>query len=397
MELPDGKNGTMHSMKKHLFNIDFFRIYLAVGIVLLHLLFIGFGPNFGHTTEFKIVSAYIGKLRYGVDIFFIISGFFIVYTRLYQYNFLEIFLKRALRLWPVMTFCIVAAFLFSLCDLCKFYPLQNLYSLLFINGIRIANHVNGEYPGLGNIHSSWFLSVLMFVTLFYCSLLKFNKERFVAIALPICVMSLYQASYGIHTLFCDGVLRGLGSIGVGCLIGVFYESVTVKEKYKKIFRSILISHNISTKLFITLTQGLLITVLTLALFADRHNRFVMTDFIVIFSFIFILLLINQDFISQMLNHKVSSYLGRYAFSIYLTHCITVEVLRNSLVNQQYYTSFCEFVLRIAHLNNLQTFMLFYLLNAALCVLVGIVTYHLIESKIKIQLTKHLSKNIIVNS
>lgn len=152
--------------------------HLAVGIVLLHLLFIGFGPNFGHTTEFKIVSAYIDKLRYGVDIFFIISGFFIVYTRLYQYNFLEIFLKRALRLWPVMTFCIIAAFLFSLCDLCKFYPLQNLYSLLFINGIRIANHVNGEYPGLGNIHSSWFLSVLMFVTLFYCSLLKFNKERF---------------------------------------------------------------------------------------------------------------------------------------------------------------------------------------------------------------------------
>ena len=91
--------------KTRLYHIDFFRFYLAVGVVFLHLLFIGFSPEFSQTVEYKKLALYIGKAGYGLDIFFLISGFFIVYTGLYKYQMPYIFLKRALRLWPTMLGC----------------------------------------------------------------------------------------------------------------------------------------------------------------------------------------------------------------------------------------------------------------------------------------------------
>ena len=364
--------------KQHLSNIDFFRFYLAIGIIFLHLIHIGFGPEFSQLPEQQKLALYVGKAGYGVDIFFVIAGFFIVYTGLYKYQIQYIILKRALRLWPTMIGCLAIAFVLHQFHLCNFYGMQNLYSVLFLNGIRIANHTTGEYPGLGNLHSSWFLSSLMFSTILYCSLLKFYRDRFTFFTIVICVMCWYQASYNINILFFNSVLRGLGSVGLGCLIGLAYERIkslkATPNSISTLFRSVLF------KLFLTGIQICLLITLSVGLFADYKNRFVMTDFIVIFSLLFILLLINQDYLSRILNNSISSKLGKYAFSIYLSHCITIDVLKNTIINKNDYFIFKEWLSNVVDLSQMGYFTVYFLINSAICIGVGIVVYYIFESR-----------------
>ena len=263
-----------------------------------------------------------------------------------------------------------------------------MYSLLFINGIRVANHVTGAYPGLGNLHSSWFLSVLMFTTLFYSSLLRFCKvEKFVFYTLIICVATLYQASYGIHMFFCDGVLRGFGGVGLGCLFGLAYSKMRemdlhISDRYFNL---------VAVKIGLTIIQLTLLITLSIGLFADYKGRFVMTDFLVIFGMILTLLLINKDYCSRALNQSICSKLGRYAFAIYLSHCVTVEVLKNCFINQEMYHYLYSIVGTFVNLSTFQFFILFFILNSVVCILFGILAYHLFEAPFKLKVPLWIPK------
>ena len=349
------------------------------------------GGGFSQTTEFKIIYSNITKCYYVPDLFFVISGFFIIFTELYKYNISYIFVKRALRFWPTMMGCLLIAFICSRFDLCEFYGMQNTYSLLFVSGIRIAKHVTGEYLGLGNLHSTWFLSVLMFSTIFYASLLKFYKEKFVFIAIVTCTMSLYQASHSVNVFFDYSVLRGLGSVGLGCLIGLGYtniKNIFSDNKYEVRYRV-----TTALRILLTLIQIGLFVTLFISLFVDHKGRFVMTDVIVIFSLLFCLLLVNQDYFSRLLNNNISSFLGKYAFSIYISHCVTLDILKNTIINPDVYTKFCSFVAKFVSLPSHQFvyFLCFYLLNVLICVTFGILIYYVLERPIRIKIPQWIPR------
>jgi len=108
-------------------NLDILRFIAAYMIVLLHSYF-GWKVKFGHP-DFIVGSLspkWIGKLElvmhnfsFGVDVFFLISGFLITYLLLREkektgkVDVIKFYIRRALRIWPLYFFMILTAPLFT--------------------------------------------------------------------------------------------------------------------------------------------------------------------------------------------------------------------------------------------------------------------------------------------
>src|SRR4051812_44139823 len=95
-------------------NLDVLRFIAAYMIVLLHCFF-GWKAHFGHPDFIAKTSPQVlGKLEnifnnfsFGVDIFFIISGFLITYLLLAEkettgkVDVIKFYIRRAFRIWPL--------------------------------------------------------------------------------------------------------------------------------------------------------------------------------------------------------------------------------------------------------------------------------------------------------
>jgi peptidoglycan/LPS O-acetylase OafA/YrhL len=102
-------------------NLDVLRFLAAYMIVLLHCFF-GWRTKFGHPPSFNSASASTDKLElifhnlaFGVDVFFLISGFLITYLLLSEHektgkvDVLKFYIRRAFRIWPLYFFMILTA------------------------------------------------------------------------------------------------------------------------------------------------------------------------------------------------------------------------------------------------------------------------------------------------
>lgn len=139
-------------MKKHIEIFDFFRGIAALGVVLFH-----YSNSHLFLLKGSSIAEYLKFGRYGVDLFFIISGFIIPFSiSAIDYklkDFYKFFLKRTIRIVPVA----YAVMLFVI----LFY-----YGAYFVNGKYLDGVV---WPGLGlealvsnlffivpYMHSEWF-------------------------------------------------------------------------------------------------------------------------------------------------------------------------------------------------------------------------------------------------
>jgi peptidoglycan/LPS O-acetylase OafA/YrhL len=105
-------------------NLDILRFVAAYMIVLLHCFF-GWQTKFGHPPSFNSSTAGGGlevifhNFAFGVDIFFLISGFLITYLLLSEQektgkvNVLKFYIRRAFRIWPLYFFMILTGPLLS--------------------------------------------------------------------------------------------------------------------------------------------------------------------------------------------------------------------------------------------------------------------------------------------
>lgn len=144
---------------KHQFmNIEFLRIMAILAIIMLHIFNSGMGLHslslnvHLYDKLFKMTS----NGQKGVDFFFIISGLFLYMSmiKLPEQSLFQFICKKLIRLWPVMIFATILAFVLNLLGLLHFTYWDNIYALLFLNGTPLA--INQ-----GNISVTWYCSALM--------------------------------------------------------------------------------------------------------------------------------------------------------------------------------------------------------------------------------------------
>ena len=328
-------------------NIEFLRFTFAIIIVYFHILHANIIKYIGNNYDYKILAKLSDNAGWIVECFFIISGYFL-YKNIINSNSIDIakfIWKKITRLWPVLIFSIIIGVIFFKQNI---YPA--IFNALFLQCIGLSL----DYKGI-----NWYISPLFWALILYYAIFKNfdNKKAYVFVG-GICYFGyLININY-CHGGFGRGViynildlsfLRALAGIGLGILIGKLLTEFifTMNEKIKYILFSII---EISSIIFL----------IRYFLFGLKYkNAFIV---IIVFSLLFVSFIRQYGILSQVLNLSIFSQLGKYAYSIYVMQQISFWILQKTLWKTQIIenTSICI------------------LLSLIFSIILGIITYHLIE-------------------
>lgn len=346
---------------KKLYNIELFRFIFSLLIAYGHMMLFYLLPvnkdifswcNMGQTWDATLTI---------VDCFFLMTGFFMfnTITNKKDVTTLQFAKGKIIRLWPVYFFSFVVFFVLSKFKVCSFNLYDDILNLLFLQ-------CSGHKLSLGDSGYSWYISSLFWVSIFYFYILRnfSQKSTRLTIALItffsyILLIHKFNGGVGAHIsppildLFTPGILRALGGIGLGYFVGEIFNSVkNIDYKDLKIAKRVFIS-----TLEIILTMFLLYNYVIKRVY---NNALL---YILAFALLLLLLALQFGKYSQVLNRKGFEYIGRYSYSIYIMHQPVFLTLKKYLWTKDYVTA-----------NPIESV----LIGLFTCLIVGILTYHLIE-------------------
>ncbi len=338
-------------------NIEFLRFILALFIVAFHL----------REGYFITLPKYLHGINYAsvcVDFFFIIAGFFLFRTFNINKDTWDFAKKRFLRLAPNLWLLV---FLIMICsgfikDI-RFIFSDNILRMLLLGPI-------GFSPPTGGIGAViiWFIPCLFWVSLFYFYLAKIfetKKLNLIVWLLVVSSISLYMQYMhfipdgnvkNVYYIFNIGIVRAVAGIGLGYFVNMLYSSGFLFKCSQK------------QKWLISLLELYLCSFLLHYLTSSSHlpgkTSFL---FIVMFTFLFYLFLIKQGIISNLLENKISVWLGKYSYAIYCIHPIILALFKAyGKVHKVFVTTHSvELLVTIIIIN----------------IVAGILTYHLYEKPV----------------
>lgn len=362
----------MECKKARFNNIDLLRFIGALIIVLFHIIT---GIKFYYQQEILSILKLADKIHWGfmwVDFFFIVSGFFLFYTTDFKKPTYKFVLKKLIRLLPVLIFALVCYKLLSLFNFLCWQKYINIYTFTLLSNIGLtANNT------MGNLHSTWFISSLFWGYLFYFYLKQLLNEKWFNFIVAILVFFsyIYLTNTTFHpplvnnNFICAGMMRVFGGLGLGYFIHMFIK--VYKPECKNIFHKLLFTVSEGYILF----NCIYITVFYKIPFDNLSIA------ILLFASLITIFLLKQGLISQIINNKVGSYLGRYAYSIIVTHIIIFDLMKMNFwdANIEFLSNHLFFNISITML---------------LSILFGMITYHLIEQPACMYLAKRLESTVV---
>ncbi len=350
-----------------LYNVGFLRIVFTLIIIILHLHGQAPTPFTVYPEIYSTLHLHSLKGYLAVEIFFIISGFFLFFTAKKDMSTKDFFINRLQRLWFVPAFAIFCIWILSLVHWTVYSKYANILHLAMLKntGLTLCLADNG---------TAWFVSTLFWVSVFYYYLIKNFERKYVNLVIALIVyfslLLLVNGGHGyfknhyemLNPFFNVGMLRGLASIGIGYFIAMFTENVKTRVSENNLpmikrftnFKYVAISA-LEIYLFVFLVQRLVFKV------GDYTNDLVL---VIMLIGLFVLFIFRNGFLSQVTNHKIFYELGKYTFSIYIMQEVVFRVLRKTLwINTSLVTN-----------HPAETI----LITLLLCCLTGVVVYYIVE-------------------
>ena len=357
-------------------NIEFIRVFLICAIVFLHMFI---DRKWCLCTLFPDISIYqtlksaIAHSNNGVEGFFIVAGFFLVYTFKSHLSLKNFILKKYIRLSPVILFSMGLCAIGWLLGAMHFKLIPNLLTVFLLNNFVVQIGV-GQNPIL------WYTSALFTGLLLYFCLIKYLPVKIkywtiaiVAISGYIILEILQHGSFvkpikNYHHIFNIGFLRAVGGIGLGCLIGYLYKNIL--SKFNQPLKNMLL------KWFFTLLEfGFMGFIIWWCMCIHKSiNNIVI---VLCFGILLILFLFKKGYLSQITDSDIWVKLGRYQYSIYVVHCVIIRIL--GLKVWKHCPDFVS-----AHP------IMPIILNLVVILLIGIFAYHMVE----LPCTKYLKAKLI---
>ena len=359
--------------KERFNNIEILRVIGCIAIIMFHF-FNNDSLNkfFPYTYNYYDLFCITINGEKAVDLFFIISGVFfaIKYSSISVFEFIK---KKVLRLWPVLIWVMFLSLLISFTGAIKFTLYDNILTLLGLSG-------TGLILKLGNVGWFWYVSAMLWVmTLFKYLLQNYNKKNvnlFISISVFLAYIFILHAMNGkiaghkitFAYIFNIGILRAMGGIGIGYLVGEWYKNNCEKIKQLQL--------SLTNKIILTVIEYycLFFVIYNLMLHKLRyHNQFI---FIIFFAATIILFLIKKGFVSNALNNSFCAFLGKYTYSFYMTHLIIIQLIKGTIWKHQPWLVFDHPLLNI-------------ILPFTAIFILGIMTYHFVEKPANDYITKKL--------
>ena len=293
--------------RKRLHNLDFIKFLCCVTILIFHspLCQLALPPGMSRT-------------GIGVDLFFILAGFFSYFSFSKPGNTANFVVKRWVRLMPVVlaSFCAVILLHWSGLIVQQTHFRDVFMTLFFVRHIGLFNDAQQIQYLYDNSHL-WFIGPLFWCSLFYFVIFKssvsFRLKSFVT-ALLVYVLYYYYT----HDCFrpvsklvpgLNGLLRGLMGIGFGILCAALSEYIARRPFLREttwLGRWGFTLAEIS--LFGILIEFLFIHVLP--------HKFRFYAFVVFFT-LTILFYLQKGYFSRFLNRPFLGLLGVWSYSIYV--------------------------------------------------------------------------------
>ena len=336
-------------------NIDALRLAFSLTIVYYHILHANIMEFVPEDSIYQTLQRLSDNAGLVVECFFVLSGYFLFVTISRESDsFWGFTVKRIFRLGSVLWFSLVLSVAFFHQKL-----IPAIYNALFLQCIGISS----EYRGI-----NWYISPLFWAGLFYFALLQCVERKKANLLIAVVVYFSYVANisalnggFGRETVFGIvnlGMARALAGVGLGYLLGVCLERFShIRWKGARGRR---LGPCINC-LFFTVIE-LLAGVFLLKFFllgGQYQNKFIV---VIVFVGLLISFLGKYGVISRLLDRRIFSLLGRYAYSIYVMQQISFYLLQRTLWKTELvsYEGPCI------------------LISLACAAAMGIAVYHLIE-------------------
>ena len=306
------------------YNIDALRFLFSLAIVYYHILHSNIMEFVPENSVYPVLQGLSDNAGLIVECFFVLSGYFLFLTaRREEEGFLGFMLKRICRLGPVLWFSLLVSMVFFHQKL-----IPAVYNALFLQCVGISS----EYRGI-----NWYISPLFWAGLFYFALLKNMERKRANILIAVVTYFSYVANisalnggFGRETVFGvinPGLARALAGMGLGYLLGVCLESLR-HVRWRAGAAVCRLGPHAAFVLFtaVELLGGAFLTKFFL-LGGQYQNKFIV---VIVFAGLLVSFLKKGGAISRLLDRRVFSLLGRYAYSIYVLQQISFYLLQRTL-------------------------------------------------------------------
>lgn len=358
-------------MKTRWQNIDFFRIIFTLMIIYGHIVEFWIRPIADKLPILQKLVDHIGTFGYLCEAFFIISGFFLLKSLEKKSDFGSFVKQKIIRLWPVLFFSLVAAYVVSLFDIVHFYKYENILTVTFTNNVFASFNTNNG--------CSWFVSVMFWGFIIFYSLYQIVDTKkvpfvvglltFSCYSILINKLNVYAEPYSLGGMFSYFFIRALAGLGLGLLLAYTYR-VSLNKKHSDKSSRFCIGYGI-------LETFILVLLIKFSVLKNIHTAYPIM--VLLFASLFWLFLQKKGFLSQLLDCKLCSFLGRYCYSIYMIQELSFPVLNKFLWQN---TQYGILVYPIANI----------VLGIFIICLEGVLIYYFVEQKGKQILTKVLLKD-----
>lgn len=271
--------------KRGFFNIEFLRILFTTMVVI------------SHTSSFLNMPTPAGG--YAVEFFFVLSGFFLVWTFRLERPIGQAMLKKYLMWTPLIVF---GSILVS-------GGWKSLEGCLYLQNTGLA-----AWKDIPNA-PAWYLAVLFWGTLFYLCLMKVLKEetRNIVVGCLVFVMALliqsapgYDRLVLVFSLIPVGLLRGFVDMGLGYFLAIYLKRKNIEQ-------------NKALDLFWSIAEvGLLIWIIGSCCIPEwRTGTRIIVPLVMsalIYSFI-----LKRGILSHLFNQPIFVVLAKPCLAVYLTH------------------------------------------------------------------------------
>lgn len=329
-------------------NLEFLRFLLIFAVVGVHVAYL----NLSSTDEFS----WLVKWRSGwqaVEMFFLMSGFFLFYKLNTEETVLHFALRKWLRLSPFVIALTIIGYLATGFDISQ-YPLSvNIFNSLLL--LDWNTHHFG--PDATILYVAWFVNVLFFVSVIYFCILKALKHEQANLligAISFICLFMYTRHIYIIVPFIYPLVRAFAYVGFGYLLSEIYKSYLLHKDDN----AVQVNLPLSVKtLGISLIEAILLVTIVISLYAGSTgittpdllsippekipflnaqtwfpglSRLALGDVWLQLCFIglFWLFLLNKGLISKALNNRYSVILGSYSYAIFLGHTIVIRALKD---------------------------------------------------------------------
>lgn len=259
--------------------------------------------------------------QWGVDIFFLLSGFIIYLTTKEESSWIDFGIKRIFRIYPayllILTFYLLykTSFSLNMNELIGGGNLKNLICNILM--LPISGPITTKSLIVGQAWSTVF--ELYFYFLFAILLLFKKPKRYIVFFIVIC--SFVGYGYRFAGFLFDGVLGFLSSV-MGSSHNLFFvEGVLLAICYKNGWLKI------CNKILYCM---LFVAMISIYIWCMTHT-YNQVYSILLSPFVFVGVLLLNDFVKkESWWNKVLSFLGDISFSIYLVHCLIIRIIMNNM-------------------------------------------------------------------